>query len=323
MASQNPDFTEQEASPHHDSSRSKSKQSSEDTDAHRQTSALRLSTRSVITLSAAQLERKRAGNRDARQATYARVRKYMDKLERHEFTSSNDQEQHSVTSIKRKSQLEEDNAIPQQANHALDGTDNERQKLCEIIEEELQSDLNEIQDYWEPSRETPTQDLKASIYGQSKVVSAKYDSDDWREVFLANFCERVHFLARLSRLKYSEIIKSLFDNLKATLDLPRSSSDARWLESNSRLAHTVLPLARIESATWKALLPSDDLQNQAFRRRLSNGLGHFVLWIDFFDDVDPQFLDRIPKHIEQHISKLVVRVGEILCKCNSICKSIV
>lgn len=135
MASQDPDSVKQEASQYDGSSGSESKQSSGDAAARRQASApgytqprkraSRAGTRSVTTLSAAQLERKRANDREAQRAIRARTKEHIDKLERrlHELTSGSHQNEQLMASVKRNRELEEENAVLraklQQAHYSL------------------------------------------------------------------------------------------------------------------------------------------------------------------------------------------------------------
>ncbi|KAB8346037.1 hypothetical protein FH972_023089 [Carpinus fangiana] len=96
-------------------------------------------------------------------------------------------------------------------------------------------------------------------------------------------------------------------------NLSQSRDREDWLDSTSRLTHTILPLAKLESETWLSLLPSTNRKAPVFHRRLADSLGQLELWIDFLDDLDQQALDNIPEHIERYILKFVVRLGETLC----------
>lgn len=75
--------------------------------------ASRAGTRSVSTLSAAQLERKRANDREAQRAIRARTKEHIEKLERriHELTSSDERNEQLLAALKRNKELEEENQM--------------------------------------------------------------------------------------------------------------------------------------------------------------------------------------------------------------------
>ena len=75
--------------------------------------ASRAGTRSVSTLSPAQLERKRANDREAQRAIRARTKEHIEKLERriHELTSSDERNEQLIAALKRNRELEEENAM--------------------------------------------------------------------------------------------------------------------------------------------------------------------------------------------------------------------
>ena len=87
--------------------------------------ASRAGTRSVSTLSSAQLERKRANDREAQRAIRARTKEHIEKLERriHELTSSDDRNDQLLVALKRIKELEEENqmlrANLEQAHYSL------------------------------------------------------------------------------------------------------------------------------------------------------------------------------------------------------------
>ncbi|KAL9048708.1 MAG: hypothetical protein Q9162_007591 [Coniocarpon cinnabarinum] len=87
--------------------------------------ASRAGTRSVSTLSAAQLERKRANDREAQRAIRARTKEHIEKLERriHELTSSDERNEQLLAALKRNKELEEENqmlrASLEQAHYTL------------------------------------------------------------------------------------------------------------------------------------------------------------------------------------------------------------
>ena len=75
--------------------------------------ASRAGTRSVSTLSAAQLERKRANDREAQRAIRARTKEHIEKLERriHELTSQDERNEQLLAALKRNKELEEENQM--------------------------------------------------------------------------------------------------------------------------------------------------------------------------------------------------------------------
>lgn len=87
--------------------------------------ASRAGTRSVSTLSAAQLERKRANDREAQRAIRARTKEHIEKLERriHELTSADERNEQLLAALKRNKELEEENqmlrASLEQAHYTL------------------------------------------------------------------------------------------------------------------------------------------------------------------------------------------------------------
>ena len=87
--------------------------------------ASRAGTRSVSTLSAAQLERKRANDREAQRAIRARTKEHIEKLEKriHELTSSDERNEQLLAALKRNKELEEENqmlrANLEQAHYSL------------------------------------------------------------------------------------------------------------------------------------------------------------------------------------------------------------
>ena len=89
--------------------------------------ASRAGTRSVSTLSAAQLERKRANDREAQRAIRQRTKEHIEKLERRiiELSSGDALNEQLVTALRRTKELEEENARLRssldQANFALGG----------------------------------------------------------------------------------------------------------------------------------------------------------------------------------------------------------
>lgn len=91
--------------------------------------ASRAGTRSVSTLSPAQLERKRANDREAQRAIRQRTKEHIEKLEKRilELSSHDERNTQLLTALKRNKELEEENAMLkaslQQANYALGVSD--------------------------------------------------------------------------------------------------------------------------------------------------------------------------------------------------------
>jgi len=89
--------------------------------------ASRAGTRSVSTLSAAQLERKRANDREAQRAIRARTKEHIEKLERKiaELSNLDGRNEQLLSALKRNKELEEENqmlrATLDQQNYALSG----------------------------------------------------------------------------------------------------------------------------------------------------------------------------------------------------------
>lgn len=87
--------------------------------------ASRAGTRSVSTLSAAQLERKRANDREAQRAIRARTKEHIEKLERRitELSNHDGRNEQLLAALKRNKELEEENQMLrgslEQANYAL------------------------------------------------------------------------------------------------------------------------------------------------------------------------------------------------------------
>lgn len=87
--------------------------------------ASRAGTRSVSTLSAAQLERKRANDREAQRAIRQRTKEHIEKLEKRiaELSSGSESNEQLLGALKRNKELEEENEILrtnlQQANFAI------------------------------------------------------------------------------------------------------------------------------------------------------------------------------------------------------------
>lgn len=75
--------------------------------------ASRAGTRSVTTLSAAQLERKRANDREAQRAIRQRTKEHIEKLERRivELSSGSESNEQLLAALKRNKELEEENAV--------------------------------------------------------------------------------------------------------------------------------------------------------------------------------------------------------------------
>lgn len=81
----------------------------------------RAGTRSVSTLTAAQLERKRANDREAQRAIRQRTKDHIDSLERRiqELTATNDTSARLMQALQRNEELEQENAILRsRLNHA-------------------------------------------------------------------------------------------------------------------------------------------------------------------------------------------------------------
>src|SRR5262249_30889100 len=82
----------------------------------------RAGTRSVSTLTAAQLERKRANDREAQRATRQRTKEQIENLERRiaELTATNETSAKLMAALKRNEELEQENAILRnRLNHAV------------------------------------------------------------------------------------------------------------------------------------------------------------------------------------------------------------
>ena len=75
--------------------------------------ASRAGTRSVTTLSAAQLERKRANDREAQRAIRQRTKEHIEKLERRivELSNNSESNEQLLAALKRNKELEEENAV--------------------------------------------------------------------------------------------------------------------------------------------------------------------------------------------------------------------
>lgn len=91
--------------------------------------ASRAGTRSVSTLSPAQLERKRANDREAQRAIRLRTKEHIEKLERRitDLSSNDERNTQLLAALKRVKELEEENqmlkASLQQANYAMGVSD--------------------------------------------------------------------------------------------------------------------------------------------------------------------------------------------------------
>ena len=98
--------------------------------------ASRAGTRSVSTLSAAQLERKRANDREAQRAIRARTKEHIEKLERriHELTSQDERNEQLLAALKRNKELEEENqmlrASLEQAHYTMGVSPGSASKSC-------------------------------------------------------------------------------------------------------------------------------------------------------------------------------------------------
>ena len=82
----------------------------------------RAGTRSVSTLTAAQLERKRANDREAQRAIRQRTKEHIENLERRiaELTATNETSAKLMAALKRNEELEQENAILRnRLNHAV------------------------------------------------------------------------------------------------------------------------------------------------------------------------------------------------------------
>lgn len=100
------------------------------------------------------------------------------------------------------------------------------------------------------------------------------------------------------------------------MDGDKLSGPDELLHSTSRMRQTILPLAQLESTTWKAFLPAARRHNSALGRKLADDVGRLDIWINFLEGCDSHSLDQIPEETERLVLKLLYRIGQALCHCS-------